>query len=74
LRFDFILDGDCAWSSQFEKITYALPAWLARGGPLLVIASINNALAATTDQDAGPATRASSGGGKLLIAARDICL
>jgi len=32
---------------------------------LLVMASINKALAATTDRDAGPATRASSEGGKL---------
>jgi hypothetical protein len=29
LRFDLILDGDCAWRWQFDKITYAVPAWLA---------------------------------------------
>jgi hypothetical protein len=29
LRFHLILDGDCTWRSQFDKITYALPAWLA---------------------------------------------
>jgi len=29
LRFHLILDGDCKWGSQFDKITYALPAWLA---------------------------------------------
>jgi hypothetical protein len=29
LRFDLILDGDCAWRSQFNKITYGVPAWLA---------------------------------------------
>jgi hypothetical protein len=29
LRFDLILDGDCAWRSQFDRIIYAVPAWLA---------------------------------------------
>jgi len=29
LRFDLILDGDCTGCSQFDKITYAVPAWLA---------------------------------------------
>jgi hypothetical protein len=29
LRFELILDGDCASRSQFDKITYAMPAWLA---------------------------------------------
>jgi hypothetical protein len=29
LRFDLILDGDCTWPSQFDKIVYAVSAWLA---------------------------------------------